>query len=91
MNVISVEDLFDDDLYKELYMDMYEECSKFGEIELIEILRPDFITGLASPSVGKVFVKFRYLIPAKKARHNLSGRTYNNRTVVASFYPESLF
>jgi splicing factor U2AF 65 kDa subunit len=48
-------------------------------------------TGLCSVSVGKIFVKFRLLIPAKRARHNMSGRTYNKRTVIVSFYPEERF
>lgn len=64
---------------------------KFGNIEKIEIPRPDLTTGLAGPAVGKVFVKFLYLIPAKRARHYLGGRTYNKRTILASFYPEDKF
>lgn len=38
------------------------------------------------------FVLFdRYIMKAKKARHILGGRTYNKRTVIASFYPEEKF
>ena len=44
-----------------------------------------------SPAVGKIFVKFENLVAAKQARFRLSGRQYNNRTVVASFYPEHYF
>ena len=32
-----------------------------------------------------------YIIHAKRARVALSGRVYNKRTVVASFYPEDKF
>jgi splicing factor U2AF 65 kDa subunit len=57
----------------------------------IEIPRPDLETGLVGPCVGKVFVKFEFLIPAKKCRHYINGRVYNKKTVVASFYNEEKF
>jgi hypothetical protein len=52
------------------------------------IPRPDKKSGYAVPSIGKAFVKFSYIIHAKKARHAVTGRVYNKRTCVASFYPE---
>lgn len=55
------------------------------------IPQPDISCGYAPPSVGKVFVKFRYITHAKKARQGISGRVYNKRTVVASYYPEEKF
>jgi splicing factor U2AF subunit len=54
----------------------------------VVIPRPDNGCGYAYPSVGKVFVKFRYITQAKKARQGISGRVYNKRTVVTSYYPE---
>lgn len=71
--------------------DIYEECGKFGNIEKVEIPRPDLLTGKVGPNVGKVFVKFDSLIPAKKCRYHLNGRTYNKRTVIGSFYDEKRF
>ena len=64
----------EDDVYNELLEDVKAEASKFGPIDKIEIPKPDKETGLIGPSVGKVFVKYQYLIPAKKARYNLSGK-----------------
>ena len=72
--MIAIEDLFEDDIYEELLLDIKEEALKFGTIDKVEIPRPDKLTGVCSPSVGKVFIKFNYLIPAKRARHNLAGR-----------------
>jgi splicing factor U2AF subunit len=63
----------------------------FGTVLNVEVPRPDKTTELASPAVGKVFIKFSTLQSAKKARYNLSGRIYNRRTVIASFYPENYF
>jgi len=91
LNMISPEDLFEDDIYEELLADVTEEAKKFGAIDKIEIVRPDAISGICSPSIGKVFIKFKYITQAKKCRHNLSGRTYNKRTVIASFYSEEKF
>ena len=67
------------------------ELTKYSQIEKIDIPRPDRDTGLSSPQVGKVFVKFKYIIPAKKVRHALAGRTYNKRIIFVSFYPEEKF
>lgn len=48
-------------------------------------------TALVAPAHGKVFIKFNHVVAAKQGRYAISGRTYNGRTVVGSFYPEHLF
>jgi hypothetical protein len=48
-------------------------------------------TALVSYTHGKIFVKFSHIISAKQARYALSGRQYNDSTVVVSFYPEHYF
>ena len=55
----SPEDLYEDDIYNELYQDILIECEKIGPIEKIEITRPCKITGICPPSIGKIFVKFK--------------------------------
>ena len=40
---------------------------------------------------GKLFIKFSHITGAKQARYHLSGRRYNGRTVIVSFYPEVSF
>lgn len=89
--MVSAEDLFDDDAYDELLFDLRNECQLYGNIEKIEIPRPDKTTGYCNPAVGKCYVKFYYQIPAKKCKFHLAGRTYNKRTVITSFYPEDRF
>lgn len=91
LNMCTPEDLFEQDFYEQLKDDVVNECSKFGFIDNIEIVRPELRTGLCSPSVGKIFVRFSDTLDAKKARYRLNGRTYNNRTVIVSFYPEKKF
>ena len=67
----------EEDVYNDLLEDIKIEASKFGSIEKIEIPKPDKDTGIIGPSVGKIYVKYQYLIPAKKARHQLSGKIYD--------------
>jgi len=91
LNMCTPEDLFEDEFCKELQEDVLEECRKYGPVEKMEIPRPDPQTGVCSPSVGKVFVKFLYQIPAKQAKYRINGKVYNRRTVICSFYPEEKF
>lgn len=91
LNMASPEDLLDDEFYHNLVEDVQQECLTFGSIEKIEIPRPHKKTGICCSAVGKVFVKFHYERPAKQARYKLNGRTYNGRTVIASFFTEEEF
>lgn len=91
MNMFYPEDLYDEEAFEDLEYDLKTECSKYGQIDKIVIPRPDPVCGYSPPSIGKAFVKFMYIIHAKKARHHISGRVYNKRTVVVSFYPEEKF
>lgn len=101
LNMCSIEDLMDDTYFKDLHEDVNEEASKFGSVVEIDIPRPDPVrnltfdnfqkTGIAGPSCGKIFIKYQFLIPAKKARHKLGGRTYDRRTIITSFYPEDKY
>lgn len=90
INMISYEDLADEDEIIHVKDDILEECKQYGEIISIEIPRPDD-SGLSTFGVGKIFVKFNHIIAAKQARYRMSGRRYNGRTVVVSFYPEHYF
>lgn len=90
LNMISVEDLFEEEEIIHVKDDLLQECKNYGEIISIEIPRPDD-QGHATLGVGKIFVKFNHIVAAKQARYRLSGRKYNGRTVVVSFYPEHYF
>lgn len=56
--MVSIEDLFEDDIVEELQSEVMAECVKIGPVEKIEIPKPDKETGSCPPSIGKVFVKF---------------------------------
>jgi splicing factor U2AF subunit len=91
LNMFYPEDLYDDEFYDDLHQDLKEECEKYGPVEQIVVPKPNTKCGYAVPSIGKAFVKFMYIIHAKRARLGLAGRVYNKRTVLISFYPEEKF
>lgn len=90
-NFIVPEDVIDDEDHHEIKKFAMKFSSEFGEILAMEIPRPDPETGVCSEGVGKVFIKFSSIVNAKQARLQLSGRSFRNRTIVASFYPEKYF
>ena len=91
INMLTPEDLMDDIECNEIINDIKTECLLYGTVLNVEIPRPDKDTMLAGEAVGKVFVKFSSCESAKKARSQLSGRLFNGRTAIASFYPEAYF
>lgn len=84
LNLVSPDDLSDQDAIDDLKNDIGEECSKFGTVKSIQVPAPD------ADNVGtvKVYVEFDSPDSAKRAQMALAGRKYNNRMVITSFYPE---
>ena len=64
MNMISVEDLNEEEEIMKVKDDILLEGKSYGEIIQIEIPKPDD-NGVASFGVGKIFVKFNHIIAAK--------------------------
>merc|ERR1712170_110270 len=80
LNMVTEDELKDEEEYEDILEDIREECSKYGEVRSLEIPRP--LPGVDVPGVGKVFVEFRTDSECQKAQHALSGRRFSNRTVV---------
>jgi splicing factor U2AF 65 kDa subunit len=91
VNMFSPQDLVDDSEFRDIYSDVWQECQKHGLVENIVICRPNLDTMEIPINVGKVYVKFFELVSAKRAKYFLAGRTFSNRTVIISFYPEQWF
>ncbi len=68
INILTPEDLMDDQDYEGIKEDITSVCNVFGEVVDIRIPRPDPKTGMASAAVGRVFVKFSHVVAAKQAR-----------------------
>lgn len=91
VNILRAEDLVDEFEFHDYFNDIWQECQKQGLVESLHIPRPDLDTLEVPLNVGKVYVKYYDIVSAKKARYRLSGRTFNRRTVIVAFYPESWF
>src|SRR5579871_2074861 len=86
-NMVTGDDLMDADEYDEILQDVKEECDKFGKVLDLQIPRPLGRSG-EGPGVGKVFVRFETEEGCAAAIKGLAGRKFQDRTVVASYYPE---
>jgi len=84
MNMITPQELEDEDEYEEILEDVREECSKYGAVRSLEIPRP--IKGVDVPGCGKIFIEFSAIADSQKAQQNLTGRKFSNRVVVTSYY-----
>ena len=102
MNMVTVDDLKDDEEYEDILEDIKEECGKYGQVKSIEIPRP--IEGVDVPGVGKVgvspvrtqtrpqvFVEFVTTADAQKAQHAITGRKFANRVVLTAYFPPDLY
>jgi hypothetical protein len=90
MNVISERELETPDFVEFFENDILQECSKYGSIISHYIPRPEK-RGQQVACAGRVFVEYSSLSAAERAQQALSGRRYNYRCVVTSFYSEELY
>ncbi|KXX78295.1 hypothetical protein MMYC01_206489 [Madurella mycetomatis] len=90
LNMVTPDELMDNDDYEEIRDDVQEECEKSGKILSIKIPRP--VGGSRqSAGVGKIYVKFETPEMATKALRALAGRKFADRTVVTTYFPEENF
>ncbi|KAL8557020.1 hypothetical protein ACS0TY_004481 [Phlomoides rotata] len=88
--VVTLDDLKDDNDYEDILEDMRTECAKFGSLVNVVIPRP-LPNGEMVPGAGKVFLEYADAESAVKARQGLNGRKFGGNEVVAVFYPENKF
>jgi len=84
LNMVTEEELRDEDEFEDIMEDVREECGRYGRVKSLEIPRP--ITGVDVPGVGKIFVEFESVSECQKAQQALTGRKFANRVVVTSYY-----
>ncbi|XP_010535661.1 PREDICTED: splicing factor U2af small subunit B-like [Tarenaya hassleriana] len=72
--------------FEDFYEDLFEELSKYGEIESLNIC-----DNLADHMVGNVYVQFREEEHAANALRNLQGRFYAGRPIIVDFSPVTDF
>jgi len=84
LNMITEEDLVNEEEYEDILDDIKTECTKYGTVNSLEVPRP--IPGHEIRGVGKVFVEFSSPSECQKAQAALTGRKFANRVVVTSYY-----
>ncbi|KIW15753.1 hypothetical protein PV08_05803 [Exophiala spinifera] len=90
LNMVTAEELIDNEDYEEICEDVMEECSKYGTILAMKIPRPSG-GSRQSAGVGKIFIKYEDPQSAKKALQALAGRKFADRTVVTTYFDEASF
>lgn len=84
LNLIDDSHLHNEDQYEDVLDDMREECEKYGSV--VSLLIPK-----ENPGKGQVFVEYSSSSDSKEAQRRLTGRTFDGRFVMATFYPLSAY
>ncbi|KAF3189544.1 hypothetical protein TWF106_010981 [Orbilia oligospora] len=87
LNMVTADELLDQEEYEEILEDVTDECNKFGPIIDIKIPRPSG-NQRAAAGVGKIYVRFEEHESAEKALKSLAGRKFADRTVIVSYFSE---
>lgn len=92
LNMVTPDDLVDDDEYVEIVDDVRTEVSKYGAVEDVRIPRPTHGRG-HHPSdqangVGRVYVKFVDSTGAVAGMKALAGRSFAGRSIIATLLGE---
>lgn len=89
MNMVTSDELINDEEYEEIKEDVEEECAKYGPIIETKIPRP--AGARSSLGVGKIYIKYQDTESAQRAIKALAGRQFSRRTVVATQFSEEGF
>ncbi|XP_041863191.1 serine/threonine-protein kinase Kist [Melanotaenia boesemani] len=84
LNLIDDSHLHNEDEYEDILEDMKEECQKHGSVVSLFIPKEN-------PGKGQVFVEYTNSSDSKEAQRLLTGRTFDGKFVVATFYPLSAY
>ncbi|KAM3620144.1 uncharacterized protein V6R79_018827 [Siganus canaliculatus] len=84
LNLIDDSHLHNEEEYEDILEDMKEECQKYGSV--VSLLIPK-----ENPGKGQVFVEYANSSDSKEAQRLLTGRTFDGKFVVATFYPLSAY
>lgn len=84
-NMLSAQDLENDDEYNDILEDTREECSQFGQLVSVIIPKANEV------GATKIFLEYTSNDDAQKAIDGLRGRTFDGRKVQAEYFDETRF
>jgi len=87
-NMVTLQDLADEDEYNDIVADIRAECSKYGTVVHILIPRPNESKHTDPDDIGKVFVEYLDLESVQRATIAISGRKFSSRTIGTSYLSE---
>jgi len=82
--MLTKQDLEDDEEYNDILEDTRDECTSFGSLKNIIIPR-------SGPVATKIFLEYLSVEDAGKAIAGLKGRTFDGRQVEATYFDEVKF
>eukprot|EP01119_Soliformovum_irregulare_P008571 TRINITY_DN21684_c0_g1_i1.p1 TRINITY_DN21684_c0_g1~~TRINITY_DN21684_c0_g1_i1.p1 ORF type:complete len:517 (+),score=147.33 TRINITY_DN21684_c0_g1_i1:63-1553(+) len=101
MNMISAEDLWNEEEYAEIMEDVREEAEKYGELASIYVPRPPKrerdedgnLLPIYEPmwGLGRIFLEYRKTEEAIRALKALGGKKFQGRTVITGYFPEDRY
>lgn len=89
LNMVTVEELAEDEEYEDIVQDIKEECQKYGAVKSIEVPRP--MHGVEVGGLGKIYVEFEQTDDCIKANNALAGRKFSQRVVMTMYYDPDKF
>ncbi|CAH8387203.1 unnamed protein product [Eruca vesicaria subsp. sativa] len=91
IQVVTADDLGDDEEFEDIMEDMRQEGGKFGNSVNVVIPRPN-LDHDPTPGVGNViFLEYADVDGAAKAISGMNGRKFGGNQVVAVYYPENKY
>ncbi|GJN94428.1 hypothetical protein Rhopal_007508-T1 [Rhodotorula paludigena] len=95
LNMVSVDELTNDQDYEEIVEDIRDECGNFGKVEDVKIPRPvktangkvDIKASEGIKDLGKVFVLFEKEEDTTKALQAIAGRKFGGRLCICAYAP----
>ncbi|KAF1793106.1 Nucleotide-binding alpha-beta plait domain [Phytophthora cactorum] len=88
-NMVSIDELRDDEEYADLAEDVEEECKRFGSVTGMEIPRPK--DGEEVPGLGCIYIRFGKEEDAVSALKALNGRKFGGNIVRVTYFPLDKF
>lgn len=90
-NVVSQEELEDDEDYQDVLEETEEEARKFGVVNKVLMPRPAKASDEEVKGVGRVFIVYDKEADAEKAFNAMDGRKFADRVVVAAYISKEDF
>ena len=84
-NLLDDAALTDDTEFNECTEDIKEECARFGTLVSCVFPRASDLGGYTEADVGSCFVHYELMSAAVRAQHDLDGRDFDSRKVIATF------